>query len=417
MRTNANRLLQLHRLFPDTGRLEPLPATVTPGLDISLIRTLDEDHIAIFGRPLADTAAQDQLYVLTLTTGDMKRIGPDLPSADVTSMTFRREDRAMLVAMRDGSAFRVLKIPVDGTEAPASLQRFFSEPYLDAGPDGSLFVGLKDRPAEVLRFREGRRDVERLAAGPTLFRGAVGLADGRYLITERLGATAHVLVAAPGKEPTRLVETSENTRDPMTPLGADRAALLIGSAAAPEIAIVAVNSGRILKRLKAPGNVTSLAASPDGAVLYATAGGSISALPVDGGSPRTIGPGDSLTVDPDTGDLIVKLDELERYRLVRMSPDGGTPRPIAIVGDLRLVIRPLLPGAIRKGRLLLPVATADSWFWYTGVLDLRTGHIAKITLDNSTDFHFATWAADGSIIGSGMAIHSTLWKFVPEARP
>ena len=29
----------------------------------------------------------------------------------------------------------------------------------------------------------------------------------------------------------------------------------------------------------------------------------------------------------------------------------------------------------------------------------------------------ATWAADGSIIGSGMAIHSTLWKFVPEARP
>ena len=100
-----------------------------------------------------------------------------------------------------------------------------------------------------------------------------------------------------------------------------------------------------------------------------------------------------------------------------MSPDGGTPRPIAIVGDLRLVIRPLLPGAIRKGRLLLPVATADSWFWYTGVLDLRTGHIAKITLDNSTDFHFATWAADGSIIGSGMAIHSTLWKFVPEARP
>ena len=180
---------------------------------------------------------------------------------------------------------------------------------------------------------------------------------------------------------------------------------------------MAVNSGRILKRLKAPGNVTSLAASPDGAVLYATAGGSISALPVDGGSPRTIGPGDSLTVDPDTGDLIVKLDELERYRLVRMSPDGGTPRPIAIVGDLRLVIRPLLPGAIRKGRLLLPVATADSWFWYTGVLDLRTGHIAKITLDNSTDFHFATWAADGSIIGSGMAIHSTLWKFVPEARP
>jgi hypothetical protein len=223
-----------------------------------------------------------------------------------------------------------------------------------------------------------------------------------------------VLVAAPGLESTRLVETSEDNRGPMTPVGADRAALMIGPITAPEIAIVAVNSGRILKRLEAPGNVTSLAASPDGATLYASSDGSVVAVPVDGGTARTLGPGDSLTVDPATGDLIVKLDEAERFRLVRMSPAGGTPAPIAIAGDLRLVNRPLMPGAIRNGRLVLPIAVQDSWYWFAGVLDLQSGRLTKIDVVNPTDFHWMTWAADGSVLGSGMAIQSALWKFTRE---
>src|SRR5688500_536430 len=326
-------------------------------------------------------------------------------------MAFDAANRTILVAMREGSAFRVLDVPVEGGEARES-QRFFSQPYLDWSQDGSIFAALRERPGEVLRFREDKPEAERLATGPTLFRGAVALPDGRYLVTQRLGTTAHVLVAAPGHEAARLVETTEDNRDPMTPVGADRAALMIGPITAPEIAIVAVNSGRILKRLKAPGNVTSLAASPDGATLYASSDGSIVAVPVDGSGTRTLGPGDSLTVDPATGDLIVKLDEAERYRLVRVSPDGGTPAPVAITGgDLRLVSRPLMPGAIRDGRLLLPIAVQDSWYWFAGVLDLRTGRLTKIEVVNPTDFHWMTWAADGSILGSGMGIQSALWKF------
>jgi hypothetical protein len=52
-----------------------------------------------------------------------------------------------------------------------------------------------------------------------------------------------------------------------------------------------------------------------------------------------------------------------------------------------------------------------------GLLDLQTSRMQKVTLDYFTDFHFATWAADGSIIGSGVGIQSTLWKFAPEASP
>jgi hypothetical protein len=296
------------------------------------------------------------------------------------------------------------------------MLRFFSEPSgLYASPNGTVFASLRERPAEVLRFHEGSRVAERLATGPTFLRGAVALPDGRYLMTERLDARTRVLIAAPGQEPTRLVETNEETRDPMTAVSADRAALLIGPAASPESAIVAISSGRIVKRLPGPGNVTSMAASLDGATLYVTHDGSVSAVPIDGGSARVLGSGDSVTVDPDGGDLILKLDEAERYRLVRLSPAGGAPRPIAVTGDMRLVNRPLMPGAIRNGRLLLAVATVDSWDWFTGVLDLRTGRLTKLEVDNPTDFHWITWAADGSILGSGLGVRSALWRFTREA--
>jgi len=56
------------------------------------------------------------------------------------------------------------------------------------------FVAMRERPAGVVRFREDRLEAERVATGPTLFRGAVSVPDGRYLITERLGTTSHVLV-------------------------------------------------------------------------------------------------------------------------------------------------------------------------------------------------------------------------------
>ncbi len=74
------------------------------------------------------------------------------------------------------------------------------------------------------------------------------------------------------------------------------------------------------------------------------------------------------------------------------------------------------PVRFRNGRLLLPVATADSWYWYAGVLDLRTGQVQKFTLDYFTDFRAATWATDGSIIGSALDYQSTLWKFAPSVK-
>jgi hypothetical protein len=67
-----------------------------------------------------------------------------------------------------------------------------------------------------------------------------------------------------------------------------------------------------------------------------------------------VGPGDSVVVDPDTGDLIVKSDAADAFTLTRFAKAAGPPQLITI-GDtnLRLASQPLSAGSIRKGRLVL----------------------------------------------------------------
>src|SRR5262249_24512257 len=73
--------------------------------------------------------------------------------------------------------------------------------------------------------------------------------------------------------------------------------------------------------------------------------------------------GDSVTVDPESGDLVVKLDEPERFRLQRVPPAGGSVRDLPLGTALRMDVRPLSPGGVRDGRLLFSAATDDSWYW------------------------------------------------------
>ena len=413
LRINAARQLQLHRLWPGTGRLEALPIWSSTQGGSTGFRPLRDGRVVVAGRLLSGHETQDHLYVLRLDSGETRRIGQDLALDFRAGLAVTPDSAAALLAVREGSAYRVLRIPVDGRSASQPILTFLSRLFLDMSRDGAIYVSLMDRPIEIVRFRDAGGAVETMAAGPNLAAEAVSLPDGRALVAERVGAKTRVLIVSSGKDPVALVDTEEDTQWPMTAVGATQAALMIGSGIVPEIAIVAVDSGRIVKRLKAPAGLTSLAASPDGKTLYFASGGSVSALSVDGGEPRTIGQGDSLTVDAAIGDLIVKLDELGGIRLVRLSPGGGTPRPIDIRGDLRLVPEALLPGAVRNGRLVLPVASPDSWYWYAGALDLQTGRLGKIGVNYFTDFHGVTWAADGRVIGTGIGVQSALWRFTP----
>ncbi|PYV16293.1 MAG: hypothetical protein DMG07_08125 [Acidobacteria bacterium] len=182
-------------------------------------------------------------------------------------------------------------------------------------------------------------------------------------------------------------------------------------------AIASFADGRILRRLKSPGpDIRSLASSPDAKTLYCAVSGTIWAVPAAGGEARKLGAGDSAVVDPRTGDLIVKLDETAASRLARLPAGGGPEQEIPIRSEFRLIPPPLAPNAVgRDGRILLPVASADSWFWHLAVLEPETGRLQRIPVRYQTDFHYAAWGAEGEVIALGVGMRSSLWRFRPEA--
>jgi len=97
---------------------------------------------------------------------------------------------------------------------------------------------------------------------------------------------------------------------------------------------------------------------------------------------------------------------------LRRVPKVGPAQPIAIVNkEFRLASEPLSASSIRKGRLVLPVGSADSWYWVPGILDLKTGRLERVPVAHTTDFHYTAWAPDGRIIGTGLGMDGSLWKF------
>ena len=413
LRLNAERAWQLYRLWPDQGKQEALPfVRVTPGLAYySLVRQLDPDRIVLVGRPIKDTAAGDDLYVVHLPTGEARKISPSLPMSDAIGLTIDSADRSVLLSVRDANTFRLLRIAPDGASRAESLMTFLAAPHPSVSPSGGIYVTTEERPYELLRFTERGASMERLELGTSLTGPGLALPDGRALVTSRIGGKSRVVATAVGKVPVNLVQTDEDTAEPMTVLGADKVAMMFG-AGLRDIAVVSIVTGAIVKRVHAPAGVTSLGASPDGTMLYVAAGGSISAVTIDTGASRIVGAGDSFVVDPDTGDLIVKLDEVDRFRLVRQPPAGGAAQPIPIrSSDLRLISESLAAGSIRHGRLLLPVATVDSWNWHPAILTLASGAIERVPLDYDTDFHYVGWSPDGKILGSALGFQGKLWKF------
>ena len=161
LRRTADRLTQLHRLWPDSGQLTPLPAVTDRGGYTGPVREIDAGRIAFFGRPIADAAKADQLYVLALDSGAMTRLGAELAPGAIVSMSVSKPDRSVLAAVRDGSVYRVLRIPFEGSHPVETVLTLLSTPWIDAGPDESIVVGLSDRPTEVLHFRQGSSIVER----------------------------------------------------------------------------------------------------------------------------------------------------------------------------------------------------------------------------------------------------------------
>jgi hypothetical protein len=412
LRLNAERTPQFHRFWPATGKIDVLPVSNRQSFVGAVARPAGPNRIVVYGYPVDRKDGVDSLHVLDLESNKLRPIGAGL--GNVLGMASDNSMSNVLAVKWEGSLARVLRIPVDGDSPATTALTLFDFPALDAGRNGELYASLMSRPGEVLRadLRDGV--VDRSVRFPSfVLRGALSLSDDRILVPTVTSTGNSVMVAPPGRDPYRFVQTTEETFGPIAPIGNDQVALLIGKLEAVEVAIVATDTGSVLKRIKPPTQIASLAASADGRTLYVGAGGTISAMSIseDKGTWTTVCSGDSATIDPATGDLIVLRGDKDLYRLFRCRPSGGAPQEIQVTGNLRLAGTPLMATAIRNGRLLVVAASADSWYWFASVVDLATGAIEKIKVNQFTDFQYITWTADGKLLGTGAGLTSALWRF------
>jgi hypothetical protein len=115
--------------------------------------------------------------------------------------------------------------------------------------------------------------------------------------------------------------------------------------------------------------------------------------------------------------LLVQVRENSQVHLFSVALYGGPEREIPLDQSVRLAGSPLSSsGLSADGRLLAPLAPADSWFNPPGVVDTATGRITRIPSDNQGDYRSMGWTRDGQVIALKNGLRATLWKFQQASR-
>jgi len=418
---NSERKLQPYRFWPESGRTQSY-AVELQSISGAPMRVFPDGKEAVFlGKP-ADGAPEPRLYALDLTSGRTRRLAPRLSIPIVNNLFplgVSPDGKWVLLNLPAGNLHRIVAIPRDGGDAVRPLLTLSLIPwYLDVAADGSMYLEQIDQPCEVLRFPAQGGTPERIASSPAFRFGSIAeFPGGEVAVPAMLGGRSRIMRAAPGREPAPLVDTEEETSGPLTRAGDGYVAFMAGPPAERSITIASIADGRIVRRLRIPhGTVESLASAPDGRTLYYGAAGVIWAIPSEGGQPRKIAAGDAVVAAPDGRDLIVKLNEKSGSRLVRIAAAGGDPQPMPFAGGLRLTAMPLGATAVAKdGRILVQVASVDSWFWRAAILDPASGRTTPIPLHYEGDLFFPGWDREGRVLALGIGLKGSVWRFQPES--
>ena len=427
-RINASRVGQLHRLWLDSGRLEPLPAIVGGrGVSIPAVRVFPDGREAVFfGRPAEDAAAPRALYTIDVESKRVRRIAPPDLFEHVNwglALAVTPDGRGVRFARHAGSTFEIVEVPRDGSGTVRRIVTLTAQPlFLDIAADGSMYLDQLAEPPEIVWWAPAAGRIERQPL-PDIYAdsGAVApLPDGRVLVEARPLGRERVMVHAPGKMAEAFVDTPEPTAFPAATLGPDRAAFLIGAPPSRKVAIAATADGHVQRRLsRVDGNtVTALAGSPDGRTLFYVSSGVVWAVPADeSAEPKRIHDGDSVAVDPHGEYLVVKLEAGEKMSLVKVSLGGGPDVPIPMTGDLRLTLDVLSPTAVAAdGRIVARVGAQDTWNWPAGIIDPRTGSVQPAPRGLGLDMLSPGWTAGDRIVTFANSTRSTIWRFAQQGK-
>ena len=426
-RINQQRRVQLFHFWPETGKLQELPVEIVALSGYSTLRiSRDGRRAIVLGNMSGKSAEKLSLFEVDLAAASARPIPViGLDYADLRAFALSPDGGSVVAAFRAKALVRIVRIPLEGRGTGQELFTVTSDVWsIDASSDGSFLVNLVDRPNELLSF--GPRGAQplgqpvKIASFPQLpwLDMVVALTDGRAVIPVEVSGRTRLMAVERGKDPVPLVNTPEETAEPMTAVAGNRIAFVIGPDPHETIAVADASNGRVSGRISpGKGIVQSLAASPDGGTLYFTAGGSVWSIPAGGGEPSKICAGDWVVVNPSGGTLVVARNESSQIRLFELPATGGPERAIPLDRASPLFGLFISPGTIRgDGQMLVSLTVADSWFNPMAQLDLRSGRITRLAGDGVSDLHSAAWTHDGGFVASREGLVSTIWRFTPEGK-
>jgi serine/threonine protein kinase len=420
-RRNPENRYQVFHYWPETGQSQAYPLATSGAIGVQHMRAIPGGREAlVIGTELGPgTDSGAHLWVVDLATGKMRQLPEDYSgefSGFYSTVAATRDTKDAVISTLQGNIYRVAAVALDGHGPTRTLLEMVHPVWaLDTGPGGSIYLDQNDRGSELVRFSEQGGHAEKLAeiSNPDEGEYFTVLPDGRVVWAERNASRTRLILVEPGKDPSPLINTSEETAGPMTPVGSDQLAFMVGTPPRHTIALAALSNGRITRRLPFDqGAVTGLAASPDSKTLYCLAGGMVWAVPLAGGEPRKIRTGDGIAVDAATQSLVIEVREPPNSRLVRVPLSGGPEQEI--VGPFHLGYY-IDAGSIRNGKLVAPMG-APTWYWPPGIFDLATGKSARIPLDYVSDFHHMTGTPDGRIIGLTDDWKANIWRLTPQGQ-
>ncbi len=414
-RLNSRAEYQVYRFWPDSGKLREYPFEVAFNT-LSVYRSFPGGHaVALVGSPLTAPNDQrgEQLYYLDLDSGK-SRLLTDRRNLDLSSVTVSRDGRQVIFSV---SGEGIWTVAADGKSPARRLFNTMELSYgLDTALEGAIILDQTERPVSLVHLANGRTQTIASPANSLRPPFAV-LPDGRAAWTETISGRTRIAAFEAGKPPVPLLNTSEQTATPATIAGPGTLAFLVGDPGKQEIAIGAPANRRITARLPFyKGVIVAMTASPDGKTIYCVADHAIWAVPSAGGPPVRIHDGDSVTIDPEGKFLVAITDLAARLQVYKIPLDGGAASEIVLQGDLRPTQFLGPHGVSRDGRLLIPLASAESWYYLPGVIELSTGRASLIPTDSPGDYRSMNWTPDGQIMAIAAPFRSSIWKFSPALR-
>jgi eukaryotic-like serine/threonine-protein kinase len=417
---------RLHRFWPDSGKLDALPAIAIGGVGETpdpLVQVVPDGRKVIYlGTPEDNPNGQPRWYALDLASLRSRPLNAHVvPRAFAVGAS--PDSLSALLVSSVGDVWEIAAVPTSGDGPPRPIISFPkpSNVYgINAASDGSVYFDYMMRPSSILQFDPAGKNLSQTVV--TLEgAGLIPLGKDAFLIDHFESGKFRLKVFRVGSGSQDLLESSEESSGPVAKVGSDSVAFLVGSPGRQNIAIAKLRDGRILKRFRFDASaVRSIAVTPDGSKLYFCDGNvvwSIATFGDDGAKPIPIAKGASATIDPAGKNLYIIRTQTVPRPLVRMPLDGGPVETLTIPAQYTISDSPLSEDAVdASGRVVFEVDSPDSWFEQIAMLDPARKTFTVIKTGFSGDMWHPAWEADGRIAAVGDGLESTLWRYRPRKK-